>query len=189
VGSTTSAVQTTTISGNTIQDFQSYGIFVLGTFDMLIEANDISRPFRTNVSTFYGVYFTSLSVGARVTRNRIHDPYRSAPASTAAAFGIYLTGNDAFPGFETRITNNLIYNMVGQGEVTGLYNSGSDNALYYHNTISIDDPSGTSTGVSRGFYQTILAASIDFRNNIVSITRGGSGAKHGIFLNTNAAQC
>lgn len=184
VGSNTSAVQSTTVSNNTIQDFQGYGIYVLGTFDALIEANDISRPTRSNVSTFYGVYFTGLSVAAKITRNRIHEPYRSAPNATAAAFGIYITANDAFPGFETKVTNNLVYDMVGQGEVTGLYNGGSDNCHFYHNTISLDDESNTSTGVTRGFYQTTLATAVEFRNNIVTIRRGASGAKHAIYLNT-----
>ncbi|MCZ2443830.1 MAG: right-handed parallel beta-helix repeat-containing protein, partial [Flavobacteriales bacterium] len=74
VGSSTEANRNNFIVGNNITDTYFYGIYVLGSFNTLIEGNNIERPSRTAVSTFYGIYFTGLSVSAEISKNRISNP-------------------------------------------------------------------------------------------------------------------
>ena len=189
VGSTTEANGNNKIINNNFTDYYIYGNYVLGSFNTLIEGNTYSRPTRTTVSTFYGVYITSLSAKLNITRNRITNPFGGAPANTSAAYGVYFTGSDALAGLENIVSNNLIYNTTGAGDQYGFYNSSSDNVWYYHNTISLDGTGTgtTSTTLTRGFYQITLAAGLEFRNNIISITRGGASQKTAIYFATNTS--
>src|SRR5690606_33160641 len=82
-----------------------------------------------------------------------------------------------------KVINNLVYNIESNGLIYAFYNTGSDGVHYYHNTISLDDPNATG-GATRGLYQTTAATDIEFKNNIVTITRGGTGAKHALYFNT-----
>ena len=45
------------IIGNSIRDFYTIGIYLSDTDQTLIERNDISRPTRTVIGQFYGIYF------------------------------------------------------------------------------------------------------------------------------------
>lgn len=184
VGSSTSAVGNNKITNNTLRDFYFYGIYLGGNFNTLVEGNDIARPTRSTVSTCYGIYATLLNTSMRISKNRIHNPFGGAPASTSTFGGIYFTGTDALAGLENVVSNNAIYNINGGGIQYGIYNSSSDNVQYYYNTVNLDN-SVASTNESYAFYQTLAAAGIDIRNNIFSVTRTGAGDRYGIFMNTN----
>jgi FOG: PKD repeat len=172
--------------GNTIQDFYQYGMYIYGSFNTLVDSNFISRPTRSTVSTFYGIYVTNLSARLNITRNRITNPFGGAESSTSDFYGINFSSVDALTGLDNIVTNNLIYNITGNGNVYGLYNSSSDNVLYYHNTVALDGAATASTNShsARGFYQTSQADGIIFKNNIIAITRGGIGSKYAIYFNT-----
>ncbi|MEJ7625671.1 MAG: gliding motility-associated C-terminal domain-containing protein [Ferruginibacter sp.] len=185
VGSNTVANQNNQIRGNNISEFYFYGVYISGTFNTLVDSNSVSRPARTVVSTFNGVYFTGLNISGNVTRNRITNPFGGAPTNNSVTQGIFFTGVDALSGLNNQVTNNLLYNFTGAGEVNALNNTSSDNVLYYHNTIALDGAGGTA--ISRGFYQTTLAGGIEFINNIVVVTRGGTGAKYAIYYNTTTS--
>jgi trimeric autotransporter adhesin len=182
VGLSTALIQNNVIRNNVIRDFYLYGIYVNGTNNALIEKNDISRPTRVGASDFYGVYLTSISTNARVSKNRIHDPFRAENSNTNSAYGIYFTSADATAGNENVVSNNVIYSFKGGGIQYGVYNSTSDYARYYHNTILLDDQSYTGTSVTRGFYQLTTATGLDIKNNIIKIARGGAGAKHVLYF-------
>lgn len=190
VGSSTEANRNNFIVGNNITDTYFYGIYVLGSFNTLIEGNNIERPSRNVVSTFYGIYFTGLSVSAEISKNRISNPFGGDNSATGDFYGIYFTGNDGFAGMENRIINNLIYNLTGNGNVVGIYNSSSDNVFIYHNTISLDGTAAlaASSSYARGFYQITQAAGIVFKNNLISITRGGPGVKYGLYFGTAGSE-
>ncbi|MBH8559282.1 beta strand repeat-containing protein [Hymenobacter negativus] len=180
--STTNRAVGTRITNNEIRDFYLYGLDVENSSGARLTGNNIHRTTRTvSLSTFYGVYLTG-DVSTAVERNRIHDPFTGSTASTAAAYGLYYTTNDATAGNENDAVNNLIYNFNGSGTEYGIYNSGSDYARYYYNTISLDNQAATgATQNTYGFYQTTQAIGIDFRNNIVSVTRtGGTGLKYAL---------
>ncbi|MDX5512010.1 MAG: right-handed parallel beta-helix repeat-containing protein [Hymenobacteraceae bacterium] len=172
---------------NNILNFYNYGIYLANTASSKIIGNDISRPTRSVVTSFYAIYFVTGSTNALVVNNRIHNPFGGALTSTSNAYGLYISSADATVGSENYFFNNLIYDFNGGGIQNAIYNSGSDGAHYYHNSISLDDQSApTSTNPTRGLYQTTQADNIVFKNNIVSVTRGTSAtaAKEAIFLNT-----
>lgn len=187
VGIAANAVGNNQITRNKIRDFYSYGIYLNSNFQALVESNDISRPTRTSVTTHYGVYMTSLNVSCKISKNRIHDAFGGAPTSTSTFYGIYLTGVNALAGIENVISNNAIYNTLGNGVVYGMYNSNSDNVLYYHNTINLDDATATTTSATYGWYQITEANSIDLKNNIISISRGGTGTKYCLYFSTSTS--
>jgi hypothetical protein len=172
------------IEGNSISEFYNYGTYFLYTNGLTIAQNDISRPTRTNSTTAYGIY-GSLNTNMLVNRNAIHNLFDAATASTSACYPIYST-NDATVGNENIFMNNLIYNINNNGTTYGIYDLGSNYTKYYNNTISLDNVSSTA-GITRGIYNSAAATGLEFVNNIVSITRGGSGIKYGIYLTGTTA--
>lgn len=189
VGSSTLANQNNRFLRNRLQEFYAYGFYANGTFNTVFEGNDISRPTRTSFGTItaYGIYFTGLSTNAKVNANYIHSMYEAVPTTTNDFYGIYFTGVDALGGLENRVTNNVIYDIKSNGTIYGIYNSSSDNIFYYHNTLSFDHTASASTEVTRGFYQITSAAGIEFKNNIITINRGGTGQQHALYFATTAS--
>ncbi len=175
-GATSSSV----IRNNKITAFYLYAIYLYNNDGLLVELNDISKPFRTTATTTYGIY-SSLNSNLTVNRNSIHDLFRGVLTSTSSAYPIYGT-NDATLGNENVFMNNLIYNIQHNGTVYGIYDLGSDYTKYYNNTVVLDYAASTG-GITRGIYNSSSATDLEFQNNVVYITRGGSGTKHGIYLN------
>ncbi|MES2619822.1 MAG: T9SS type A sorting domain-containing protein [Bacteroidota bacterium] len=180
----TSTILGNYVANNTITDFYSYGIYLNGNNGTWIDGNDISRPLRTNPTTFYAIYFTSASQNCLVSNNRIHNPFDGNPLSTSAAYGVEHTGCDATAGNENMVVNNLVYNFNGAGTQNGILNVGSDYVRYYHNTISLDDNTATCLScLTRGFYQqTPVATGLDIKNNIFSLSRTGGGECTGLYF-------
>ncbi|RAK68077.1 beta strand repeat-containing protein [Hymenobacter edaphi] len=174
------------VTGNEIRDFYYYGLDVENADGARLIGNDIHRSTRATVSLFYGIYQTG-NTAAAVERNRIHSPFGGNAASTSTAYGIYSTTNDAPVGAENDVVNNLVYDFNGAGIEYGIYNSGSDNARYYHNIVSLNNTAATSTSASYGFYQLTAATGIEFLNNIVSVTRGGTGSRYALYFSTTGS--
>ncbi|MDX5512011.1 MAG: right-handed parallel beta-helix repeat-containing protein [Hymenobacteraceae bacterium] len=175
------------IVGNTVQDFRAYGISIDDADSTVVSGNDVSRPTRTSVSTFYGLAISGDTKNSLVEKNRVHNPFDGDRTSTSSVFGVWSSSNDAPAGQENLIVNNLIYNLNGEGIIYGIYNSSSNGSRYYHNTISVTDTASGVTRDTRGFYQTTTASNIEFVNNIIYITRGGTGNKYGIYFNASAS--
>lgn len=171
---------------NTITDIYLYGIYSSGPDNSIISGNNISRPNRVVISTFYGVYFAG-GKGALINANKIHNPAGGNPGDNVLTAGVYFTSADATVALPNVVSNNIIYNFNSGGIQYGLYNSGSNYVSYYHNTISLDDAAKGPFVETYGFYQTTSATNIEVKNNIFSITRGGTGSKYGAFLNTPAS--
>lgn len=188
VGSINDANGNNKVVNNKFTDFYNYGAYLSGSFNALVEANTFSRPARTTVTSFYGVYLTDLNTKALITRNRITNPYGGATTNTGSFYGIYFTSVDALSSLENYVTNNLIYGLNGNGDHYGIYNSSSDNVWFLHNTISLDAPSANSTNsyVTRGYYQTSQADGVNFVNNLISISRGGQSSKTAIHFTTTS---
>jgi hypothetical protein len=171
------------IINNQINNFYLYGIALDDVSASLIEGNDVNRANKVTVSTFYGIYTTGGCERDTVNANAFHDSHTSASSTTGTSYVIYNTSNDASATGPNIFVNNLIYNINSNGTTYAIYNSGSDNQYYIHNSISLDDQSATG-GTTRGVYQTTAASGIVIQNNIISITKGGSGVKHGLYFNT-----
>jgi hypothetical protein len=170
------------ITRNTVSDFYQYGIYINSTDSTLVERNDISRPMRSSVGSFYGIYFTTGGTNTMVSKNKIHNGFDGATSSTSGSFGIYLTSVDATASNPNIVVNNLIYGIRNNGPITGLYHTGSDYVKYYHNTISMDDASSTVTSSysTTGILLFSDDAGVEFKNNIISLTRGGNSLNRGI---------
>ena len=187
-GNSTSSVQNigNEIRNNIITDPYSYGIYAIyQSLGLVISGNDISRPTRTNSTTTAGAYVTTNTRGALIEKNRVHNMFDAFTTSTSTAYGIYISG-DGTTSTPTRIINNVIYNLGGNGAIYGIYNSSADTMVAYHNTIALDDQMAT-TGAAYGFYQTGAAQDIIFRNNIVYVTRSGTGAKRALYFLTTTS--
>lgn len=167
---------------NDVRDFYQYGMYINGSYNTLIEKNRFSRPVRTVVGEFNGIYFTGQSNTVSISKNRIYNPFGGATASSSNFFGIYFNSSSASAGNDNIVSNNLIYEVNGNGAVAALANSGSSNVWYLHNTISLDNAASTSGTTTRGFQQQSTAGGIIFYNNIITITRGGTGQKHCMYL-------
>lgn len=164
---------------NTITDFFERGIYIVGTHGSVIEDNIIMRPTRTGVNDFYGLYVDQTNAGLAIRRNRITNPFGGNSAATAGFYGMYFD----YAGHEdsTTVANNLIYNINGRGNIHAIHVNTGLNLSFIHNTISLDDQlvPGNNTASADGFYISFAGTNIVFRNNIVTITRSGSGLKHG----------
>ncbi|KAA3648987.1 MAG: T9SS C-terminal target domain-containing protein, partial [Bacteroidetes bacterium] len=168
------------ITNNTIEDVYYAGVYMLYTDTALIEGNDVSRPTKTSVTTMYGYFISTGTQNAIFNANTVHNTHGAASSKTGAVYAFYVAA-DATVGNENYITNNIIYDINSDGTVYAIYDLGADGAQYINNTISLDHVASTG-GLTRGFYQSSASTNSSFVNNIISISRGGSGVKHGIYL-------
>ena len=177
-----------TISNCNIHDFYAYQVYFANVATSLIDGNDIHRTNKTSVTTFYGVYNNGDCNGTVISNNRIHNTHDVASSKTGSTYGIFNSGSDASAATPVKIYNNVLDNFNSNGTIYAIWNSGSDNHQYYHNTISLDHTSATG-GTTRGYFHSSIATGTDFRNNIITITRGGSGTKHGIYMQNPGTIC
>ncbi|MBF9221068.1 beta strand repeat-containing protein [Hymenobacter ruricola] len=170
------------VSNNTFRDFYTYGIYTGYQDGARFIGNDLSRPLRGNSGPFYGIYTFGGSRSQAIEKNRFHDPFTSASVSTNLVYGIYIaTSTGATAATPNDVVNNLFYNLTGNGLQYLIYNSGAANTRIYHNTLISDNQAATTSAVTYGIYNTSAGASADVKNNIVSITRSGPGAKVGLY--------
>jgi hypothetical protein len=185
LGSTTSLNQGNAVRNNIVRDFYTYGIYTGYQDGAVVAGNDVARPLRTNPSSFYGIYNTSLSRNLTVEKNRIHDAFNGNAASTSLLYGIYLgTGAGATATAPNDVVNNVFYNLSGNGLQYLVYSSGAAYSRIYNNSVASNEQGSTTTAATYGVYST--GANADIKNNVISITRGGTGIKTGLYYTTNA---
>ncbi|BAV04936.1 gliding motility-associated C-terminal domain-containing protein [Filimonas lacunae] len=187
VGGSGSNIYHNRFVNNTVKDFYYYGIYILYTGHAIIEGNSISRPNRSDVSLFYGIRVGSDNIMDSVVRNRIFNTMGASKTNTSTQYGIYIASTNAKADSATVFANNLMYDFNGAGTVYAFYNSGSPNTRYYHNTLSLDNTKNTSDASTYGFYQSSTASNVEFKNNIITLSRGGTGKNYGIYLATSAS--
>lgn len=168
------------IANNTIRDFYFYGIYISNGDTVLIERNNISRNTRSVISTFYGIA-QLVSRYVRAYNNSIH----SSGSGNYSAYPIYITNSVNSPGYESEYINNQVYNIPTTGLLYGIYSltTALDGFRFYHNTLALSIPTA-STGAVRGAFFAVAPNNTQFKNNIISISGGGSGVKTGIYLTT-----
>lgn len=172
------------IVNNSVNDFYFYGIYTAYSTNARISNNAVERPNRTSVTTTYGIYGTTGTTGALIDKNKVRNLFEGALTSTSTAYGIYLV-SDATAATENNVVNNLIYGINHEGSIFGLYNAGSRYSNFYHNTISLD-ATGATAGSTYGYYQSSSDTAIKIINNVITIARGGSGIKYGMYLASTA---
>jgi plastocyanin len=172
---------------NTIRDFYAEGVTLSNCDTTLVRGNDINRARRVTVTIFQGITLNAGCRNVRMEANRIHSTNDAATNQSTTAYGIYFNSADAPLGGENVAVNNMMYKFnSATGIVHGIRSSASDGAHCFYNSISLDH-AGSTAGETRGFYQLTAATNLQFRNNIVSITRGGTGTKHCIYLGASAS--
>jgi parallel beta-helix repeat protein len=169
-----------TVKNNVFSDFYLYGIYTYYQDGALIRNNDISRPYRRTLSTFYGIYNLYFLRG-EISANRIHNGFGSNPLGTSTVYGIYISNSPSPANQPNLIFNNLVHQMNnGTGSIYGLYHTSSSNTHWYHNTLLFDQAASTS-GLVYGAYFLGTGNNNHFKNNLVSITRGGTGTKYCVY--------
>ena len=167
---------------NILTDFYQYGFYFSGTYNSVIDSNVISRPTRSAVGAFYGIYITGSNLSDSVVKNMIKQPFDGAPTTNSAFYGINFDNVQPLAGYENYVINNIVSSSNGNGLAYGISNNSSSNVQFYFNTISIENAISTSTAAARGFSFTTDPGGVAFYDNLISIYRGGSGQKHCIYL-------
>jgi hypothetical protein len=173
-----------------IVDFYNAGIYAYYYIDgMTISGNTIHCPGRTNATTKYGIYAYAIQ-NFMIEDNWIKDLFgTNLNTNTSSAYGIfcsynldsYWTGMSYPSRYKNNVRNNIVSDIAHNGTVYGIYAYGHDGDVY-NNTISLDY-SGATGGTTYGIYTYGYQANYESHvtNNIVSITRGGSGTKYCYF--------
>lgn len=171
---------------NEIRDFYLYGMFSSSQEDFEYIGNDITRITRTNLSSFYGMYFNASHLGGIIAKNAIHDPF-TLGRSTSVMYPFYSTSAPASITKPTRVFNNILYNLDNSGTLYGIWNATSPHWHYYHNTVYVDDPLPTA-GLTYLLYLSGTADGIEMKNNLVYLRRGGTSAKYAIYVTGSGAR-
>lgn len=170
-----------------IEDFKSTGILLTNAKGVKVFNCQISRPKRVTVDSTCGIYVVNSNTEDTIIANRIFNCY--AAASPASKFGkFYGIKVDNSLG-SILVANNLIYENNNSGHWYGIHMGCSPSTKIVHNTISADNSSATF-GIVYGLYHDNFTCNSstgsEFRNNIVSITRGGTQPRYGIYQNSGA---
>lgn len=172
------------IGNNIIENYYYYGVYLGANTGNSIIGNEIKRPNKTTgFTTNYCIYLASgtASQGHRIERNRIHSNTAPNVNNTSSVYGIGILADPPATN-PIIVANNVIYNMKG-ALLYGLYASTAPNIKFYHNTISLNLPTG-SASTNYGMYATGTNTGTEFINNNVSITAGGTGLKYGFYYST-----
>lgn len=183
--------------GNKIMDACVSGIYLDGVAQSVIDSNDISQPTRTVFRNFNGIYvkqsysFGVSPHGIQITKNKVHDLLFDGKVATVEAHGIHFENVAGMAAFPDTVCNNVMYNFYGVGRQYGIYSRSSNHLKVYHNTISLDDSTGTNNaGIITCGYGLLgnVTTGVEFKNNCVTIKRGGAGTKIGLSMigNDNA---
>jgi len=173
------------VLNNTIMDSYSYSLYMLGQKNDTISGNNFSRPNRENSTTTAAVYLSTGCSNTLVEKNKVHNFFDQMTTSTSTCYTFYVAA-DGTAAAPNRYINNLVYNMNGNGSLYGIYNTTAPYLKAYHNTI-VHNYTAATAGATYGFYQTGTAAGIEYKNNIIYITRGGSGEKVGLAFVTTGS--
>lgn len=171
------------VTNNRVIDSYIYSIYTLQAHDVLIENNEIARPNRVTITTFYGIYNSTGARGIKVSKNRIHTTSGPAASSTSyAVYGIYFTGAAGDSLAPNVVSNNLIYNInTLTGSIYGVYITGGAHVYVLHNT-SVYDYALSTAGLVYANYFLGTGSGHRFQNNLVYVSRGGSGTKYCLYI-------
>lgn len=186
VGNDNSHVFNNKVSNSDIRDFYARGVHLAYTENTVVEYNTLSRPTRYDVSDFEGVVSESGNSNLFVNGNRFLNPFGGNTNIPAAATGVVISYGSVDAGKEMVVANNLVYNFAGKGDMYGMKNLGSNNVKFLHNTIALDDAAGGAVATTTGFYLS-FASAVEWRNNIVTVTRNAKGDKRAIQLDGTAS--
>jgi hypothetical protein len=166
-----------------IIDFYLYGFYSYYHVDLLLSNNIFERMNRTTVTTTYGVFLSTNSLRTVIEKNHFRRFFNAVPTNANLVYGVYI-GASSTANNEILVRNNVFSDMRSNGSLYMIYNPGYNNVFIDHNTISLDDISGSNTAANTvyGIYTTATPGRI--LNNLISITRSGPGTKYGLYYGT-----
>lgn len=166
-----------------ITDFYSYGVYNYYMEKSIIRGNVIDRQNRTSFSTTYCIFLNSGSYDVLVEGNHIRKLFDPSPTSSSSFYGIYIQFSSVV-NREGIIRNNIISDVTSNGTQYGIYNPGYSHIWILQNTVSMDSQNSNSA-TTYGIRSTTTPGKI--QNNIISMTRGGSGTKYCIYAGSASA--
>ena len=177
--STVSGSNNNIFINNKIENFYYYGMRSYYASGTKFIGNEVTRSGKTSTTIFYGIY-AGYGSDIEIVGNKIHSPIGTG-TGTSSAYGIHVLSTP-----NILIANNLVYNMNQGGVVRGIYLSSAADGKVYHNTIDIA-VALNNTSADYGIYTLGTSTGLDIKNNIVSITGGGTGTKYGFYYSTVAS--
>ena len=161
------------IANNTINDFNSNGVYLRETDGAIVRDNQFDKIVAQATSPNAIQLAQLLNVNGRIYNN-----YIKMSATTGNFVGIYL-----FAGTGHKVYNNLIYDIRSTtGNIEGIrVRTGSSAPEIYFNTISFDHNVAT-TGTLKAFREELSNTGSILRNNIFSLTQSTSNLKNAIEL-------
>jgi trimeric autotransporter adhesin len=165
---------------NTINNWFKNGIEVYYSSNTQVDGNDFVAGWENYWST--GIYLGELNQKVAVINNRIHDMIIDPGYSGNLTYGI-MVNTSSVAGQENLIANNAMYNWSSNGTQYGIFSQGGSYFNIYNNTISLDDQ--VLKGDTAHAVELISISNVNFKNNIVTITRPVTFENYGLFL-TNA---
>ncbi len=171
-----------------IEDWYQYGFYSEYGGRMDIMNNEISRPTRTNLTGSYAMYISQTNGGITIDGNKIFKLNEMDKTGWNSLYaGIYFDDYvDPKPAGWTKheIRNNIISDIEGNGDMYGFYFWFVDGNIY-NNTISFDDDINSSSGYvyAMSHYGQTGISTTTYKSNLITINKGGSDDKYGIFLN------
>lgn len=160
-----------------ITDYYYMGVYCYYQKFPTVKGCVSSRPTRTaNYSTIYGYYFYA-SQGGWFEGNRSEKLFDNQQTTTTGCYGIFFAYSPNAGNFLNTLRNNIVCDIKSNGLIYGIYGYYPDGYVY-HNTVSLDHTASTQNSTTFGIYMYGLSGyTTIIRNNMVSITRGGTGTK------------
>ncbi|MFN4298300.1 MAG: T9SS type A sorting domain-containing protein [Thermaurantimonas sp.] len=188
-GSSTQRATGNIIRRNTMRDFYLYAVYGLNQDNWQIFGNTMSRPTRTTISTFYGVYLGTSGSGVRIYNNEIFNAHGAAPyTNTFTAYPIWISTAAGTASNPNIIANNLIYDIQTNGIYYGIYLSGTTNHTHiYHNTVVLNTTSTSSSTTRLIWVSGTPTENVEIRNNLLYLSRPGTGERFLTYLTSNTA--
>jgi gliding motility-associated-like protein len=182
IGKTTSPSYGNRYLNNTFRNFV-WGLLLNNSDSVLVSGNDFSVP-DSNLSSTRAIYYARYVRRSVFEKNRIHNMWDGVLAhggNPVSCYAFWIRYNQCTIDSLNCISNNLIHDIRGSGDLYALYDYSSLNTRFYHNTISFDDSTASSTTQKCVGYYNFGSNNAYIYNNIFSVNRSGSGSNYAIY--------
>ncbi len=169
------------VENNLFANFHHTGFYISSNPSNHILYNEFHRAEKPSTGVGNGGYIINSSPGTRIIGNKIHSLGGLTGTSTSTYYGIQILSGHGTAASPSVIANNLLYNFNQNGLIYGISTSSTQHVRFYHNTIDISVPLAT-TSATYGFYASGSQTGTEYKNNIVTITGGTTGAKYGYYF-------
>jgi len=165
------------LNQNSFRGFTETGIFISSVRDLMVESNSVHHAKLGYDKTVNGIEIWDC-YGLKVNKNAIHNIGMNALFERIQFTALYIRSYGNY-NQSSIVSNNLVYNIRVDSISIGIYDFGSDYINFSNNTIVLDGTNAPDVNYT-GIYVEEIANKMEFQNNLISITSGGSGSKYGL---------